>query len=176
MSAEQKNDVRKLGILCLVVLSGNRLRQSARKGVLLLLIACLALLQTGCLTTDVTPMVSAQTAENGTVTTKAGISIGASEFHGGFWRETGQTVFGPFHVYRAADKKWFPEWREHPWRTSGMTVLYGGIAALCGGSGGGSGASQNQDQNPPSDGGDGHSKPEPKPNPTDHGESGGGDL
>jgi len=119
----------------MVVRAGSPLRQTARQGVVILFVSGLALLQTGCLTTDVTPMVSAQSGEDGTVTTKAGISIGASEFHGGFWRETGQTVCGPFHVYRATDKKWFPEWREHPWRTSGMTVLYGGIAALCGGSG-----------------------------------------
>jgi len=33
-------------------------------------------------------------------------------------------VTGPFHVYRGSDQKWFPEWREHPYRTTAVTAGY----------------------------------------------------
>jgi MoaA/NifB/PqqE/SkfB family radical SAM enzyme len=126
-------------------------------------LVCVNLLQSGCATVDIMPKVSAGTDDAGNVQAQVGIQVGETsenpEYHGGFWREAGQTVFGPFHVYRSGDKKWFPEWREHPYRTTGMTLLYVGAAAAASSGGGGgskndSGTTSNTSNTSSGDGGD----------------------
>ena len=84
--------------------------------------------------------------ETGEATAKAGVSVGGNtapavrvkESSG--WATAGNTIRSPFFIYRFEDSKWFPEWREHPWRTSGMTLVYGGIALALASGGGGSDA------------------------------------
>lgn len=108
---------------------------------------------TGC--ADIRPHFAVRPSESGDVETRVGIVIGDAptnpaenpNFHGGFWTETGQTIYGPYHIYRAADGKWFPQWREHPYRTTASFLIEGGIvAAIAASSGGSSGGSKSKDK------------------------------
>jgi hypothetical protein len=123
-----------------------------------------SLFASGCLTADIKPALSASSTESGAMEANAGISIGAAP--SSFMGEAGKTIASPFYVYRSRDKKWFPEWREHPWRTTGMTLLYGGVVAVAaGGGGGGGGSSPEPTTTQPSGGG--HSDPAPStPSPS----------
>jgi hypothetical protein len=70
-------------------------------------------------------------------TVKAGISIGSQPAkpatEEGWGMATWNTVRSPFYFYRFEDKengidgKWFPEWREHPVRTTIVTVGYAAV-------------------------------------------------
>lgn len=165
-----------------------RAKDYAKNTILGLTAGALTYVSTGCASMNIRPTLSASSNEAGGLEAKAGIAFtGEScdnpQFHGGFWNEAGQTVFGPFHVYRAKDGKFFPEFREHPYRTTGMTVLYvGAAAALAGGHGGGSSSGSSSttpaptapsQPSHPSNGGSssgsssgGSSTPAPTPTPT----------
>ena len=139
--------------------SYKNLKQKLKYSASAALAGAMTIYSTGCasLNYDVQPLANTKTDDSGrleamigagiTITVKNKSVKGTSldpQYHGGFFRETGQTLVGPFHIYRSADKKWMPEWKEHPIRTSLTTVLYIGAAAMAaGGSGGGNGGNNN---------------------------------
>lgn len=132
---------------------------------------------TGCASMNVRPTMSVLQNDGGELEAKAGLAFTGDpsenpEYHGGFCREACQTFFGPFHVYRFKDGKWFPEFREHPWRTSGMTVLYIGAAALAAGGSSGGGSSSSSSTTTPADNTTPNNNPRTKPNPGDHDDGG----
>jgi hypothetical protein len=86
---------------------------------------------------------------SGSVEGKAGISIGAQPSSVNVVEDsTGMTIWNtirsPLFIYRFGDEKWFPEWREHPIRTSIATLVYAGIGLALGGGGGGGSSDSEQ--------------------------------
>jgi hypothetical protein len=103
---------------------------------------------------DIKPSVSFNGGSGEGIEGRIGMTIGgqdskheskAGEYpvgHGGFWFETWNTIRSPFYIYRCADGKWMPEWREHPVRTAVATVAEVGIGYALS-QGGGKGGSSN---------------------------------
>ena len=146
MSEVQRNEVWTFAAFCVAVFGTKGIRETVRRAMVLLVASCMAAMQVGCRTCDIAPKGSVTQKENGEVTGEIGIAIGGQESRqeqrrGGFWSEFGNTLRSPFYIHRCSDGKWFPEWREHPYRTAGMTALYLGAAAgLFSGGGEGSGS------------------------------------
>ena len=150
--------------------------QKTKKAIMSTVAGALALYSTGCASYNINPVMNARTDDAGNLETKVGIAFTGKasenpEYHGGVLRETGQTLLGPFHIYRAADKKWLPEWREHTLRTAGVSVIYIALMAA-GGSGGGSSGGSSSDGSalPPKSVGDDYVAPkDPVTPPVDDG-------
>jgi hypothetical protein len=94
------------------------------------------LFPTGCASVkpraDITPHVWTRTSASGEVETRVGFVYGASKVvpYKGFLAESWDTISGPFQIYSFKSKRWFPQFRDHPWRTIATTLIYGAAYAV----------------------------------------------
>jgi len=125
------------------------LKQRAKTAAYSAIAGLTALYSTGCasMNYDIKPHVSMNSNSEEGLEGRIGLVVGGQESKESTGMKVWNTARGPFYVYRCKDGKWFPEWREHPIRTSIMTAVYAGTAYAISQSGG-SGGSGSKTQDP----------------------------
>ena len=106
-------------------------KESLKKGIYSTVAGAMTLYSTGCATMnyDIKPHMSVNGNSDSGIETLVGVSVEQGNKNS-LGKEVFNTIRSPFYIRRSSDGKWFPEWKEHPVRTSAMTAGYIGLAVL----------------------------------------------